>query len=76
MIDPRGMPFQAWADAVVLEMPTLAYAGRLDNVAAWRDWATNIIGIPGLVGRNLADPMTCETPDDWAELVADDLTEA
>lgn len=59
-VDPRFLPFIAWADAVVLESSSiLPQAGSEDS---WKAWATQVAG----VDTTVPDPIPFADWRSWA----------
>lgn len=58
-VDPRFLPFTAWADAVIIENGLLPQAGGEDS---WKVWATQV----AMVDNTVPDPVPFADWRSWA----------
>lgn len=65
-IDPRGMTVVEWTDFMAIPLFGYAKPSRLDDPAAWKEWALNVIQSPKINVFNPPDPRHFEDWQDWA----------
>lgn len=70
MIDPHGLDFRDWADAVVLSLNAAWPFGAAGATEDWQNWAVGLVRAPPLAQRVLPDPYQFTDWRDWAERVA------
>lgn len=63
---PQMMELRDWADQMMLDLDSFGALGRLEDAAAWQDWAMQFLNNTTL-GRNLPNPYAFNDWRDWAE---------
>ena len=64
MIDPKGMTWRDWADAVILDV---AWSfGVPPDETAWQDFAVGFVRAPQFAQRILPDPYQFSDWREWA----------
>lgn len=66
MIDPRGLTWQRWATAVLLDVQTGWSLGTPPDEANWRDFAVGLVRAPTFAQRILPDPYAFTDWREWA----------
>ncbi len=70
MIDPRGLTFQEWSDAIIFTLPTSWQLSDAVPEDDWRVFAAQLMRVPELSSRIVPDPSQFTDWREWAERAA------
>lgn len=66
--DPRYMEFQDWADQLMIDLEPYGDAPWPETEDVWREWAQNLLLVPGLAIYTLPQPSYFPDWRSWAEM--------
>ena len=66
MINPEGMTWKSWAEAVILVVRDVWSYGVPPDEERWRDWAVAFARAPGFARQVIPDPYQFADWREWA----------